>query len=232
MSAADPKDPGSWNRYGYAGGDPVNRSDPTGLDWVNGGGLWSIPSTGPGYCMGGPGLAFLPAEVPGWACLTPWMIAVAIASPPARQDCDPGWVPDGLMVTAYNGGQYSGSDIDFAARILFAESSTNQDERNAVASVEINQTNTRGRRTFTATGYLNEAVYDAKPKFTGTAVGQYEKLNFLNCASLRAAIETMVGTVLSGPSYPQYLYFRGGTVGSGDVHGAQRFFSRDPLSRR
>jgi RHS repeat-associated protein len=26
-------DPGSWNRYTYAGGDPVNRSDPSGKDW-------------------------------------------------------------------------------------------------------------------------------------------------------------------------------------------------------
>jgi RHS repeat-associated protein len=27
---ANPKDPGSWNRYAYAGGDPVNRRDPSG----------------------------------------------------------------------------------------------------------------------------------------------------------------------------------------------------------
>ena len=32
-------DPGSWNRYAYVGGDPVNRADPTGFDdyWVSGG---------------------------------------------------------------------------------------------------------------------------------------------------------------------------------------------------
>jgi RHS repeat-associated protein len=27
------KDPGSWNRYAYVGGDPINRFDPLGLDW-------------------------------------------------------------------------------------------------------------------------------------------------------------------------------------------------------
>lgn len=28
------KDPTSWNKYAYVGGDPVNRSDPRGTDWV------------------------------------------------------------------------------------------------------------------------------------------------------------------------------------------------------
>jgi RHS repeat-associated protein len=30
MASAGPKDPGSWNRYAYVGGDPVNQNDPTG----------------------------------------------------------------------------------------------------------------------------------------------------------------------------------------------------------
>ena len=28
----NPSDPGSWNKYAYTGGDPINRADPTGLD--------------------------------------------------------------------------------------------------------------------------------------------------------------------------------------------------------
>jgi RHS repeat-associated protein len=31
IKTADPKNPTSWNRYAYAGGDPVNRYDPYGL---------------------------------------------------------------------------------------------------------------------------------------------------------------------------------------------------------
>lgn len=34
-SSAGPRDPGSWNRYAYAGGDPVNRKDPSGQDWCD-----------------------------------------------------------------------------------------------------------------------------------------------------------------------------------------------------
>lgn len=30
----NPSDPGTWNRYEYVGGDPANRSDPDGTDWI------------------------------------------------------------------------------------------------------------------------------------------------------------------------------------------------------
>jgi len=33
-NASNPSDPGSWNLYAFGGGDPVNRLDPTGLDWI------------------------------------------------------------------------------------------------------------------------------------------------------------------------------------------------------
>ena len=34
-ASAGASDPGSWNRYAYTGGDPINRMDRTGLDWTN-----------------------------------------------------------------------------------------------------------------------------------------------------------------------------------------------------
>ena len=35
QASGSPADPGSWNRYAYVGGDPVNFNDPLGLDaWV------------------------------------------------------------------------------------------------------------------------------------------------------------------------------------------------------
>ena len=89
IRTADPKNPGSWNRYAYANGDPVNRNDPTGLDWLNSGGLWELPTNASMSCMGGPTAAAFPAEIAGWACLVPPMIAVAIATtpPPPPPNC-------------------------------------------------------------------------------------------------------------------------------------------------
>jgi RHS repeat-associated protein len=34
VNSAGLGDPGSWNRYAYTGGDPINRSDPTGNAWI------------------------------------------------------------------------------------------------------------------------------------------------------------------------------------------------------
>ena len=34
--SASMSDPGSWNKYAYTGGDPINRTDPNGLDWFVG----------------------------------------------------------------------------------------------------------------------------------------------------------------------------------------------------
>lgn len=35
QASAGPSDPGSWNRYAYVGGDPINRNDRRGLCWVD-----------------------------------------------------------------------------------------------------------------------------------------------------------------------------------------------------
>ncbi len=45
MGAAHANDPQSWNRYTYGGSDPVNRSDPTGLDTI-----LAPPGPGPSGC--------------------------------------------------------------------------------------------------------------------------------------------------------------------------------------
>jgi RHS repeat-associated protein len=48
--AGDPSDPASMNRYTYVAGDPVNRMDPQGTDWVYVGGAWCSTLDAGGGC--------------------------------------------------------------------------------------------------------------------------------------------------------------------------------------
>jgi RHS repeat-associated protein len=102
MSAANKKDPGSWNRYVYAGDDPVNRNDPSGLgSWMSTG-QWTIPGSPPGFCGGGgdPSLAFLPAEVAGWMCPAFVPVAIVTATSSAPQPQCPLEAPTGNYTVA------------------------------------------------------------------------------------------------------------------------------------
>ncbi len=49
-SSAGPSDPVSWNRYSYTGGDPVNRMDPRGTDWIPVNGGWCSTLNPSGGC--------------------------------------------------------------------------------------------------------------------------------------------------------------------------------------
>jgi RHS repeat-associated protein len=90
-SPANPMNPGSWNRYNYTGGDPVNRNDPTGTDWIyqlDGGWCSTDPS---GDCYG--------PEVYDIGCLeNPVACAISYGSnnPPGPGN---GGVPDNQHVT-------------------------------------------------------------------------------------------------------------------------------------
>lgn len=82
MSAVDPSDPQSWNRYAYVGNSPLNRIDPLGLD--DSGCTWD-PKTGTLTCPGpdavlpystfGLNLGFQPAVsgARAWAALHAWL---------------------------------------------------------------------------------------------------------------------------------------------------------------
>jgi RHS repeat-associated protein len=124
-------DPVSWNRYSYTGGDPVNRVDPNGTDWVivNGGWCSTLDPSGgcyaPGY--GGPGLGngFLPG---GSACNISPDIAMAMTStsmgPMMEQVCGgmptgnvpEHWAPPELCPLIAPVGNYnvSNADAEFA----------------------------------------------------------------------------------------------------------------------
>jgi RHS repeat-associated protein len=245
------RSPLSWNRYSYVQGDPVNRTDPSGLDG-SGYHICSIwdPEVWDGQKMPGDDgcednggedgddgddggmCAVVEASFgeSGLGCIAV-IVAVPVASSQSEPDCDPGWLADDTSVTAFNGKTYTGADIDFAARILFAEASQDQAERDAVASVELNRTNTRGfgGSTFYATrnGYQAYTSNTSAFQSTDIASGAYTKLDTLDCQSLKNAIGTIDRIVTSGP-VDNYLYFRAGTQGYGTVIGSQRFWRTPP----
>ncbi len=68
LASAGPGDPGSWNRYSYTRGDPVNRLDPRGLE--------DCPP-GVDFCVTGTAVADSPDPVPcsEFAVMAPWAAA-------------------------------------------------------------------------------------------------------------------------------------------------------------
>ena len=69
QSSAKPNNPGSWNRYAYVGGDPVNLLDPRGMEQSGCGSDWvSDPSLAAPCCL--PGSSFAPDPSVSAACYT------------------------------------------------------------------------------------------------------------------------------------------------------------------
>jgi hypothetical protein len=70
MSAVDPTDPQTWNRYTYLGNSPLNNVDPQGLDgwddWGGGGFGWGDFCGDFMACAGSGGGAILPGMLPNF----------------------------------------------------------------------------------------------------------------------------------------------------------------------
>ena len=109
-------------------------------------------------------------------------------------------------------GGFSADDINYAARVIFAESSGNAQEDIAMASVIMNRLNNRGfGNQKTLTGVLNvgngrqfNAINDPNnSQFPMSAKpGQYWQAGSPDCINLTTAIQSMANTVISGPTVP------------------------------
>jgi RHS repeat-associated protein len=124
LSTADPKDPGSWNRYAYVGGDPVNFRDPQGLfrclncDDNDGGALSSGWPSGPVHqqLLGNDPLSGYASEAGG-----------PNPSPAPRPDCD--------SITAAVG--FAGLNYSEATEVWNDLASTNGINNVAVAALGV-----------------------------------------------------------------------------------------------
>jgi RHS repeat-associated protein len=125
---ADPKNPGSWNRYSYAGTDPVNFGDPTGrvsvsVPWDDladqddliddgGSGGWDGGSGGWGGCYSTED-GFV--AVPDPACYVPVPVSTPAPTPNPKPDCNQILSGD---INAYLGSYHNGaSPLNTSANI-------------------------------------------------------------------------------------------------------------------
>ncbi len=177
--------------------------------------------------------------------------------PPQRQTCDPSFFNDNQSFAISgdaNNRSFTGADLNYAARVVFAESSSITSglgdqinrERDAIASVLYNRIGRTGfpdrtaRSTFqgvanapnafqTVTG---GAAYEAK--FNSSAPGQYQNLQEANVNSrgqvYGGGCNDLRGSVdairrlINYGSQYGYTSNRGGTRGQGTVIGGSRFW--------
>ena len=163
--------------------------------------------------------------------------------------CDPGWFDKSSVFRIQNapsrtaGLEFTGSDLNFVSRVLYAESSgsaqiSDKDarakEKQAILNVKHFRLNRRGypnavkAMTFTEVCKAPnqfESVYAASRKFSGSGLDSFESLNGLECKDLAEAIDAVRYFFAHGPDKELVFdNFRGGKVGKGKNIGLSRFW--------
>jgi RHS repeat-associated protein len=123
LAAGDSLDPGSWNRYAYGSGDPVNRMDPRGMaDCLVDGDCPALATgdSSPSQTTCSPGDTFDyyysladglsgPVSLPGCTVFLAPLMAVAAPSPPSAPNISLKFIDDCVLPsgTGINPGQYT-----------------------------------------------------------------------------------------------------------------------------
>lgn len=163
--------------------------------------------------------------------------------------CDPGWFDKKQLFKISNAPirtlslELSGDDLNFVARVLYAESSGSaqvQDkaerakEKEAILNVKHFRLNRAGypnrikAKTFTDVCQAPnqfESVYASSTKFSGSEKSTYFQLKKAECGDLAESIDAVKKFISTGPK-SEYLYdnFRGGKGSRGKVIGLTRFW--------
>lgn len=166
--------------------------------------------------------------------------------------CDPGWFDkkDNLKIANATSRtadlEFSGSDLNFVARVLYAESAGSAQlkdlaeraqEKEAILNVKYFRLNRIGypnrvkAKTFTDVCKAPnqfESVYASSPKFAGSDVNSYLRLIDKECADLAEAIAAVRTFMKKGPN-KDFVFdnFRGGKGNRGKTIGLTRFFLSD-----
>ncbi|MET3117231.1 hypothetical protein AAKU64_001447 [Undibacterium sp. GrIS 1.8] len=166
--------------------------------------------------------------------------------------CDPGWFDKKQSFKITNAPTRTssldlfGEDLNFVARVLYAESSGSaqvQDkaerskEKEAILNVKHFRLNRAGypnrikAKTFTEVCKAPnqfESVYASSNKFSGSETATYPNLKKPECADLAEAIQAVKQFISSGPN-SEYIYdnFRGGKGSHGKTIGLTRFWLSD-----
>ncbi len=110
------------------------------------------------------------------------------------------------------GREFTGADLNIAGRLIYAESSNNDDERAAVASVVINRV-TDALPTFNAvanSGGFQAVTGTEKQRRAFERSASPQNLSEADRQALSSALTAIVQAVWNGPTYPEFHAFRGG----------------------
>jgi hypothetical protein len=166
--------------------------------------------------------------------------------------CEPGWFDRKKTYKISNAPkrtaslEFSGDDLNFAARVLYAEASGSAQlndaaerakEKEAILNVKHFRLNRAGYpnsnkpKTFTEVCKAPnqfESVYASSPKFSNSETSSYPKLKKSECTDLAEALQAIKNFLSTGPN-AEYVYdnFRGGKGKHGKTIGHTRFFLSD-----
>jgi RHS repeat-associated protein len=231
LNAAKLQNPGSWNRYAYAYGDPINLADPTGRT-----------PCGDLFAKGQVDYCYDPCDPATWEngfMPAPDPTCNADPDPPdpgptkkkkhINPPCDPGFLNDTTTYKGPDGYSFTGKDINFAARAIFAESTPNSDEHKAMADVIYNRVDDAGfgsPQTLTAVVTAKRqfnAVTPPGPNFKFRNSGPGSRLNPTDCAALTDSIQQMLSVVQNGAS-ASYTFFGAAGTHAGTTIGGTVFW--------